>query len=233
MIYRSEADLLCAQSGDQGDSAMRAGMAEIAGISHEPLHFYEAPYKSGLLRRSPVQQPWDNVKNFSRDQMIPLVAAMFKRGMYSTIQRFFYKRMKRLFFMQNTERDVPGSTKYPWPHKVKSLGDKEETTRLFDYADPLLPQHIWHIIKAGRIYWAYPFAIIGIPCYLLDLAVHSLSKSKYEENQHIAMAYVNGNWAMKLFKKWNTGWKEVSKKYWQDRNEIEYHNACVNMMENM
>lgn len=233
MIYRSAADLLCAQSGDQGDSAVRSAMAEITGMSYEPLHLYEAPFKSGMLRRSPAQEPWNNVKNFSRDQMLPLVAAMSKRCMYSTIQRFFYKRMKSLFFMQNTERDVPGSTKYPWPHKVKSLGDKEETTRLFDYADPLLPQHIWHIIMAGRIYWAYPFAIIGIPCYLLDLAVHSLSNSKYEENQHIAMAYVSGDWAMKLFKKWNKNWETVSERYWSDRNEIEYHEACKKLIANV
>ena len=100
----------------------------------------------------------------------------------------------------------------------------------FDAADIIMPQHIWHMIKASRTYFLYPFAIIGLPCYLLDLVVHSLSSSKFEENQHICMAYVQGRWALKLFKMLNRNWEVTSLKYWSDRSEVEYHEAIVKMM---
>lgn len=233
MIYRSDAGFLADHSLDEGDGAMRAGIAEITGMSSEPLHLYEAPFKTGLFRRSPIDFPWTSTGNFTRDQMLPLVAAMGKRGMYSTIRRFFWQRAKQLFFMQNFERDVPGSTKYPWPHKVKPYSESNpnqpEVTRSFDFADPLLPHHIWHIIKAGKMYEFYWFAIIALPFFFLDMMVHGMSKSKDEENQMFSMAYVQGKWALKLYKKY---WfnEEVSKRYWGSRNEIEYHEAIMEVL---
>ncbi len=233
MIYRSNG-FPSDHSGDFGDSAMRAGMAELTNMFSTDLSAYEST--PGFFVRHPTQEPWNNEKNFTRDQMLPLVAAMSKQGMYSTIRKFFYERAKRLFFMQNTERDEPGSTKYPWPHMIqpysKSNPNQPLEKRSFDFADPLLPHHVWHIVKAGRIYWAYPIALIGIPLYILELVFHGRSKTKDEENQHITMAYIQGKWAIKLFKLLNKSWENVSLRYWSSRNEVEYHEACKKMIDN-
>lgn len=189
--------------------------------------YYEA---YGKCMRYPFVAPWNNTKNFSRDQLIPLVAGLSALGDKYPAKRVFWSHARRLFFCQNFERDYPCSTKYPWPHTfTNDKGMKE--TRLFDFADPLMPDHIWHLIKCARIYYLYPFALIGIPWLVLSIFFHGRSSHK-EHNQMVSMVKVQGKWAIKLFKRWTPTWKEDLREYWGSRNEIEYAEMIIKDLEN-
>lgn len=107
--------LIVDSGGDAGDSANRSGLFAMCTDFYMPLDMFFTK-NSGELVRHPTQSPWDNPKNFSRDQLIPLVAGLWKREMYSLASSVFWAHARRGFFCQNTERDVPGSKKYPWPH---------------------------------------------------------------------------------------------------------------------
>jgi len=236
-------------SEDYMDSAVRAGILTITKHNKAPyLKYYVL--NNGEFIRGPKTSKATNPKNFTRDQMLCLVAGLSTNAEYhEDIRTNLYNRIKSFCFAQNVERDEPGSTKYGRPHyfykdsipMVTTVFRKEYLiytdytieSKVFDGPDILMPQHIWHMIKASRTYWLYPFAIIGLPCYLLDMVAHSLSSSKFEENQHICMAYVQGKWAMKLYKVLNRNWKQVSMKYWKDRNEIQYHDELLEMMETL
>jgi hypothetical protein len=64
-----------------------------------------------------------------------------------------------------------------------------------------------------------------MPFHLLALALHSFKSSTWEENQMISECYVLGT--LPLYKRLHKRWIDISKKYWQDRNEIEYHEMLV------
>ncbi len=246
MIFRSDGHLPCAKGGDQGDSAVRAGLLEIADLLIEDISQYEA--YPGELVRSPYQFPWNNPGNFTKDQMKCLVAGLYKAGRHDIIRRVLYATIKRCFFMQNIDRDKPGSTKLPYPHKNYKDSNPLATTypfyakkqpnavlgeiesRTFDYADPMFPNDMWFLIKAAKAYELYWFAIIGIPFFILDMVLHSLGTHN-EENQTICECYVNGRWALNLYKFINRKWQDISYKYWSERGEIEYHYICIHIVE--
>lgn len=231
---------------DGGDSAVRAGIIALVNSALEfDITKYE--YSPGKLVRHPSQGSWCNPNNFTRDQMMCLIAGLYKQGKHDIIKRVLYSRMRDLFFMQNTERDVVGSKKMKWPHsfyknsipntqtipqkfnwtkfKFEVDQSKFETgyeieSKWFDSADPLMPNHIWFLIKAAKAYHLYPFAIVGYPIHIISMYFHAKSKTKFEENQAFCESYVVGT--LWLFKKLVKNWKEVGAKYWNDRNEIEY-----------
>lgn len=245
MIYYDEHNIPVEHNGDGGDSSMRVGMSVIFPAPSNADLFVK---QDGEFVRHPFQFPWNNPKNFTIDQMIPLVVNLSRteHGRYA-IRKNLYNRMKGFFRGQNTERDKPGSTKYMKPHWFykDSIPNTDVSFRpdgLDDYypieyrkadgADVMQPHYIWHMIKASRTYSLYWFAIIGIPYYLLALIVHGLNKAKYEENQQFMLAYMQGNWALKLYKLFAFN-EEISKKYWTDRNEVEYHEAIIKHLEDL
>jgi hypothetical protein len=215
---------------DGGDSAVRIGLLALCGkeTNIDKVESYEVT--PGMLVRHPIQYPWNNPKNFSRDQLMCYLAGIDKLELRDLAKRIFWSRAKSLFFAQNIERDVPGSTKYPYRHCFARMEDGVEECRNFDFADPLMPNNVWAMIKAARIYWLYPFALIGIPFFVLTLVIHSLG-NHYEENQLISECAINGKWAIILFNLINKKWKDVSFKYWSDRDEIEYHNMLVELLD--
>lgn len=210
-------------TGDGGDSTVRAGILMMCGEASpemlDCLHRYEIT--PGVFVRHPDQHPWCNPNNWTRDQMLPYTAGLFAIGEYQPIRRFFYQRMKSFFFMQNFERDHVGTTKYPWPHFYKDEWGHTRF-RFFDYADPLLPHHIWHLIIAGRIWWFYWFAPIGYLFLLIDLVVHSISPWTWEENQMIALCYVQGRPWLLLYRLICNGWRSRNTAYWTKRRQPEY-----------
>lgn len=214
---------------DGGDSAVRMGILALCGkeTNTDKMESYEV--QLGMLTRHPTQYPWNNPKNFSRDQLMCFLAGIDKLQLRDLAKRIFWSRARSFFFAQNTERDIPGSTKYPYPHIFIRMEDGQSEKRDFDFADPLIPNNIWAMIKVARIYWLYPFAIIGIPFFILTLIIHSFG-SHYEENQLICECAINGRWAMFLYKLINKKWKDVSFKYWSDRDEIEYHDILVDLL---
>lgn len=209
-------------SGDGGDSMVRAAIIKMT--NHRMAHsFALASYFQGSEPvRYPIQEPWNNPKNFSRDQLIMLCGAMKRLGVMSGLMRsLFYSCLKRLCFAPNTERDYPGTTKYPWPHKVYPLGKPSEI-RLFDFPDPLLPNHMGALIITGKVYEFYWFLPLAYVFHLLALFSHRFS-GHHEENQMIAECYVYGT--LPIYRRWHKRWKDISKLYWSKRNEVEYHEA--------
>lgn len=241
---------------DSMDSAVRAGILTITGSQNYLLQNYID--NVGSMRRHPTEVPANNPRNCTRDQMLPLIAGFYamandeylpNNSYYKqSIKKFFWRRFKSFFFMQNTERDRVNSVKYPFSHsfykdsnptpltypfykgQVPSIEGVTIETKKFDGADPLMPNHIWFLIKAGRIYGLYPFALIGIPFFILTLIAHSFGDHN-EENQMLAEAYVNGKLGLLLYKLINRKWKARSEKYWTERNEVEYHDMIVKFME--
>jgi hypothetical protein len=177
--------------------------------------------------------PWNNWLNFTRDQLIPIVAGTLAQADTNEACRaVFWTHLRRGFFCQNFQRDHVGTWKKPWPH-IMTGGDPvdEGKNRNFDFADPLLPNHIWALIKAARIKWLYVFGVIGIPWFIINMIFHSLSGHK-EHNQIICECYINGSWALKLFRLVVRNWEKDSFNYWNSRNEIEYHLHLVELVNN-
>lgn len=234
MIYKDTLGFVVEQGGDGGDSSMRFGMLALCGVAPEcdykkyekrPGYFIRYPYMGqsfqlaiGSEVLAPDQDRWNNEWNFSRDQLICLVAGLNKLGEHAMIRRVFYSHMLRFFTCQNWQHDRPGTYKYPWPHKSTWNGERV----WFDAADILLPHNIWTLIKGGRVYWAYPFFLIALPVFLLDMFIHIFVSKHAEENQFIAQASFYGTWPLRFYRMFKKNWREGNRKYWQDRKEDEY-----------
>lgn len=209
MIYFDQQGYPVDRTGDGGDSAMRNGMLLLCGHPKaRPVEDYE--YRPGILRRHVWDYPWNYYGNFSRDQLMACLPGMSR----DLARRVFWQTAKRFFFAQNFERDVPGSWKFPWPHDV------DGQRRYFDFADPLLPQHVGAMIIAARLYALYPFLALAIPCHVIAIVAHKFS-GHHEENQQIAECSIYGT--LKLYKKIHPRWRQVSWKYWASRGELDYH----------
>jgi hypothetical protein len=228
-------------SKDHMDSAVRISILNFDKSEESLLRNYE---NKGLLFRSPVGYPASNPKNFSRDQLIMLIAAFNYSGMKEVARRVFWSRLSNVFFCQNTERDKNGSTKYPFPHSFYKDSNPSALTfpfwkgkvptipvyvgegypieeKSFDGPDILLPHHVFAIILAGKMWYFYPFFILALPFLLVQLMFPS-KEINTEQNQTIALASVYGKWALKLYKKMNKMWLLQLYKYWDSRNESEY-----------
>jgi hypothetical protein len=206
---------------------MRVGILNLFKYSEDTSIFYYE--KDGVCVRHPTDAPWNNPKNFSRDQLIPLVAGFYGRDLTEKAKRVFWAHAKRFFFCQNSERDVPGSTKYPWPHSF--VNDKgQEETRKFDFRDFLMPDGVFHLIKCARIYPLYLFGLIGLPWLALSIYGHSKSSHK-EHNQILCQCKVAGKWALRLFVKLVPNWKEDLREYYGSRNEMEYADIIIQDVE--
>ena len=218
------------QTGDGGDSAMRVGMlALFRAISSKSLLRYEVPTKSGLLMRHPVQKPWDNPWNFTRDQLVPFMAGCWSMNTPETkklARRVLWSHIGRFLFCQNFERDYPGSTKYPWKHTF--INDKGQVeTRKFDFADHLWgPTHFLHLILASRAWYLYWLNWIGYRRLPIVIAIHAKSAHK-EHNQIIAQVKVAGPIFVRLFKKLVVTWEADLREYWGSRNQIEYAEMII------
>jgi hypothetical protein len=110
MLYKDKYDLPMSIN-DEMDSAVRAGIMSICGEFNQDISQYVLLSGKGV--RHPYTEPSNNPNNFTRDQMIPLVAGLYAQQKYDVIKKLFYSRLKSFFFMQNVERDYSGSTKYP------------------------------------------------------------------------------------------------------------------------
>ena len=244
MIYIDKLSYPVEQGGDGGDSSMRLGMlllckypvmCNVNNYEIEPGYLRRYPYAGqacelpGLGKVQVTDQDrWNNKWNFSRDQLIALIAGLNSIGRHDIIRRVFYKHMFRLFLCQNFQHARVGTWKYPWPHKTGWLhkdpmtGEAKEEIVAFSMADILLPQQIWCLIKGAKFYPLYPFYFIALPFYVLDLLIHTYVTKHYEENQFIAQSSFYGKWALRLYRKLKKNWHIVNRQYWFSRNEVEY-----------
>jgi len=217
MIYFDDYGYPVDQTGDGGDSAVRASILVLCKAKYDVkiLNYNQAAFgMPGHFVRHPMQIPWNNPRNFSRDQTMMIIAAFHSLGQYEALRHFFRESWKRLFFCQNFDRDHVGTNKYPFPHVV------DGKWRLFDFADIMLPNHIGSVILAGKIKSAYWFLPVSYLFHLLFLILHALG-NHHEENQAIAECYLHNT--LWLYKKIKPSWKETSVAYWGKRKELEYH----------
>lgn len=223
MIYRDQDGFLTDETIDGMDSCIREAMLTIFNPKHETK--IEQYVKNGTCFRHPgPKMPQGNPKNFSKDQLLPLMAALYTIHRTDLNKQITIKRAKRLFFCQNTERDLPGSTKYPWPHVMKN-GDQKDNgkLRLFDFADPLfLPDYLMFFFKASNMRLLY---YLTAPLGLLFLVLKIIwgNKNLKENNQMLCVLRVLDYQDLtNLYEQMNPDWYEATKLYWHSRNEHEY-----------
>lgn len=192
--------------GDGGDSCHFMGLYVQAtkDMSYPVLHYLDAHYQG---RRHPTQVPWNNPDNFSRDQLMCLVGALYATGRHKSARRLLLGYLKRgLFIAQNSERDYVGSRKYPFPHyyykdSKKSDGSIDPTTvkwkntlppdstierSNFDSRDILMPERVGAMIVAARyypLYWLLPLS------YLFAFVL--ILRKRYEVEDDDQGAYVS------------------------------------------
>lgn len=204
------------ETGDGGDSARAMGILKLfAGHTPDLGKVLNYARGAGELVRHPTQVPWNNPKNFTRDQLMCLAPAM---SVTSFAKRILLATLKRGGFAQNFERDWPGTTKYPWPHKV------DGKWRLFDFADPIMPHHLGHLAACAGY---RKLSMLGWPLLALSCIFNSTSIDN-EQNQLQCMIKIVGPWAIKLYKKYNTNWVIQTKYYWDRRNQSEIADAIIN-----
>lgn len=200
---------------DGGDSANRAGLTSLFGFYNPPLTNY---VKDGICVRHPHQVPWNNPKNFTHDQLIPLVAGLWKQKHYQTVRHIMWKHIMRFGFCQNFERDYIGSKKYPWPHSfINDRGVYEK--RHFDFADPLRPDSFWHLVLCGRAWYFYWFAPIGYAWLLLSIFIYCWTNRDDDEGQIISQCVVAGKPFVYIYKKLRTNVWDRLYQYWHVRRD--------------
>jgi len=194
-------------SGSAGDTSMRAGMLAMCMHPMAPhlsnfemtVHFdFE---RSGLLLRHPRSYPWDNPWNFTRDQLLPMLAGLKVQKETDLLRRVFVSHALRGFFCQDVQEDKPGSWKTP-PNGP----------------DMLAPQHIGALVIAGKIWPFYPFLPIAVLFLVIDLFI----RNHDEQNQTIAMCSIYGKWALWLYKQIRPDWDKYNVSYWTGQNQLEY-----------
>lgn len=233
-MHRDQYQILVDETGDGGDSAHRCGLWKLFKGKDDPYptpsFFLEifVDEKSGLCVRHPMEYPWNNPWNFTKDQLKPLVAGLHKVKRQDLIRSIFWSHVKRFFFCQNFQRDYPGTWKYPWPHKMQGGDIKDNGKwRMFDFADPLLPNDIWFMIKASNIKLLYPLGIFGIPFFIISLFIFCKLNKGNDEGQTISECAVNGDWAIKLYTIFRKDWNKRLYSYWGSRNQTPMANLIV------
>lgn len=217
MIYLDEQGYPVDRTYDGGDSAVRNGMLLLVGHpSAKPMTDYV--HSGGMLTRHPHQAPWNNPYNFSRDQLMACVPGMDR----ATARKVLYSCLLRMCFAQNIQRDWPGSWKFPWPHMV----DGEQ--RNFDFADPLMPNHMGALIIAARLYVLYPLLPLASLAHVIAIVAHSKS-GHYEEAQMMAECYMYNT--LPLYRKIHARWRQISWGYWNKRGEGEYHTMLERLVD--
>lgn len=125
MKYYDDLGLIVTADNDSGDSSQFTA-CDIAATGFNPARIKLFLDKGEGMRhpRPSIPNnwgidfvpPWNNKKNFTRDQLSPVVAICAVYGYQKECREIFWKTFKRLFFAQNIERDAPGTVKYPFPH---------------------------------------------------------------------------------------------------------------------
>lgn len=215
MIFQDVHGFPVEEHGDAGDSSVRAGIIMLTGMSTAKsfrFDLYEASY--GMLRRHPTQAPWNNKWNFTRDQLIPFVAGLNAAGYHNIIRRIFVMHVLRLGFCQDFQEDAPGTWKYPWLHTYPN-----GKTKSFDFADPLMPNDWWCLIKGSHL---YPLYLLYPVCLLFTFVAMVGAMYHPEQNQIIAELSFHPNWLLKIYTEENLHWRQDNSDYWDSRNEDEY-----------
>lgn len=202
------------------DSAHLAGL--MAFVGHEKMNKallneycifdYKGEDQLLQLRRCPRETSGlnaDNYKNCTRDQLIAYLAGGMTLGLKSTAHLLLIAAKNRSYRAQNTERDVPGSTK-----------------KFPDGPDILDPSHIGYMkICAGLS--ANWFEKLWMRCRIRIASRFSPMK---EPNNIVVMSIIYGYAA--LLKKCNPRIAEAVREYWSGwRGEPELAEMLIKKLE--
>lgn len=187
---------------DGGDTSRATGILALVGSEKDqkllPLHVIW----SGYFVRHPGQIPWNSPQNFSRDQMICLIAGMWRTKQHGFVRKFFFERLKYWLRCQNT-------------HENNGLQKKEGADILWN------PSVIWHMILCGRIWWLYWFAPLGYLFQVCDILWNCYVTPQGEQNQIFCIVVVSG--LLPLYLKLHPDFDASMNKYWsewRDQKEI-------------
>lgn len=197
-------DILNPAYGDGGDSCNRSGIMALCGSKQDQKLLTKFYLGNGYCVRHPTQLPHNTANTFSRDQVIPYLAGLYKAKLHKTANAILKRIVNNKCFMSNT-------------HFHPSLV-KKEFPNAPDFCHPGV---IWHFIlcaKAYRLYWLAP---IGYFFQALDLLWSCYVKPFAEQNQSFCMFYVSG--LLPLYLKLHPDFDKAMSEYWskwRDQKEI-------------
>lgn len=194
-------------ASDWMDSARLAGMMALFNhpdMSREKLAQYAVNdgFEAVRCPVDPTGNPSNNPKNFTRDQLIPLIAGMSKMDLPVICIRLYAAAQDRKYRAQNIESDVPGSVK-----------------KFPDGADLLTPSHMNHL----RMCAGQGSSLLGKAWLIMDIMFNGLFSPMSEPNQIMAMCKIAGPFYVKLLRKVNKKLDAAIREYWSGwRGESEF-----------
>lgn len=187
------------------DSARLAGLLAVFGHEKTPdLSLYvigDLAVRHPNEGSNPGEMPSNNPKNFTRDQLMCLAAGLKAQGREDICYTLYEAARDRNYRAQNTEADVPGSTK-----------------KFPNGADFLSPGHMLVLAKCAGLRGN----MLGYPWLILDIIFNAIFSPERESNQLLCILKVMGpNW-VKFYKKVTPKWAKAIQDYWSGwRNEPE------------
>lgn len=259
MVYKDEKGFPVDQTLDGGDSAVRMGILSMADVGDARFRIHKYVLKGDPFKcvRHPFQDPWNNPKNFTKDQLKLLVAGLVAAGETDLCRQIYFAHKKR-GRCQNVERDAVGSEKKWYPHSffkdsipstitVPARFDwknfkfthpveielayqyyEEIETKLFDGPDILLPSDWEFLAVAGGLKRPGGF---GLWFHRQALKFHAKNPENEEQNQMVAECYVLGT--LKEYAKYSHQYDLLSvrgRQYWGDRGEMAYNFYCAGIV---
>ena len=196
-------------ASDKMDSARLAGI--MALVDH-PLAPNLTAYVVGDMGvRHPQEVPANNPLNFTRDQLMCLVAGLAKQGHIEACKALYEAAKSRHYFAQNSEADYPGTTKkFPNGRDYLSFSNRMILS-----------------ICAGN-----KGNLIGYSWLLMDIVFNAIFTPTRESNQLIAQLLVAGPKWIKLYKLITPKWRQAITDYWCTwRQEPELAKMLIDKLE--
>lgn len=189
-LYTDAHGLIVQRDGDGGDTAQREGWAWIGtwvranvlkdpwpaarSITHEQAMAKLEVDSTGLFRRHPDQ--WNDTKDFSRDQTVPIIASMGLWGGGERLERLWTRTRERNFLAQNGDLMSP------------------EGINLFDRARGLAPGPIGDLQLTASVWARIGLALnnkddVGDDLNLLILLLMGLLRHPTDSTRSAAAIY--------------------------------------------
>lgn len=175
---------------DKMDSARLAGLMVTIGYKADGINLdlYTKYNEDAVLQgvRHPEEVPANNYKNFTRDQLGPLVCGLNRQGKAGTAEKLYLAAIDRNYRGQNTEADVVGSTK-----------------KFPNGADLFSPAFMNHLSLSG----SQGSSFLGSAWLIMDICFNGLFTPRAEPNQIFCMCEMAGPNYVRFWKKMNPAWK--------------------------
>lgn len=201
-IKRDKLGIICQHSLDDpnyldgGDASRSTGIMACFGSEEDLAVVHEHCDGFGFVRH-PEQEKWNDYRNFSRDQLIPLLAGLRA------------KNDSRLTGIARTQ--LEGTIGWPFLFGIGFAPN----------LDPLGWDSMWHYILCARYYPLYWFAPMGYFAQIIHILFNCFVTPMEEQNQVICMVHTSG--LGKFYRTFHPCWKESLRVYWggwRDQSEI-------------